>query len=136
MSSRRSAKEPVVIIPEPKDLSACILAVECLFEEIIDLLGYETARDLFRVFVKEPTPSQKGEIRNRQIVRDYYAMPKPNIAHLARVFAEENKALPRKEQYGPGGTDVSALWFHIHRQLKKRDKLGNRLRTKSRSNKP
>ncbi len=90
----------------------------CLFFAIARHYGEAAARGVFKD--SGPMPKRfRTALRNASLLDRLGAMkPKPNVAKLARVIAEENKKLPRERQRGAGGTDVLVLEDHIRDLVK------------------
>jgi hypothetical protein len=84
-----------------------------LFMEIRKRHKEVAARRLFAVWGTPPTQRRKAKIRNLGLL-DQYDLVK-NARRVARECAEQNKMLPKSQQFGPGSTDAELLERHIHR---------------------
>jgi hypothetical protein len=94
----------------------------CLFFAIARHYGEAAARHIFKTSGPMPkelrTALRKAALLDRVDRMDRINMR--NIAQLARDVAEENKALPRDQQRGAGGTDPRALEDFIRDLLETR----------------
>jgi hypothetical protein len=81
------------------------------------LQGEQIARRIFAQWGTPPTAKKIGMIKNWGLLDLYDLMKEPNVQELARKLAEENKALPRAQQRGPGATDPVTLEKQIRRQV-------------------
>lgn len=81
-----------------------------LFTQIMKHHGEQTARRIFSLWAKSPTPRRIARINNLMLLEKLDMMePKPNVKKLARDLAKANKKLPRTEQRGARGTNAENL---------------------------
>jgi hypothetical protein len=111
----------VIQIPEPKDGRTCLLAVEELFEQIVELHGFATACGLFHSQWREPSRSQIKAYKNAQLAVQFYRMAAPNKDKLAVLLAKQNETRPTYKKWGPNGTtNPTTMRKQIVRVLKQK----------------
>jgi hypothetical protein len=99
-----------------------------LFQELIERLGLDRAKYIFRQFGKLPSTSDLNDWKNHAVLArldmmtDENGRPCPIALRLAKQLAKENEALPLEDRKGPGGVEVTALARHIQNLVKKRER--------------
>jgi hypothetical protein len=103
-------------IEGPESVHGCEHIASQLFLLIRENHGEATARRIFAKWGNPPTAKRLAMFENVSLLDRLDMMePKPNVQKLARQLAEENKALPRAKQRGPGSTNPIALEKQIRR---------------------
>lgn len=95
---------------------------QLLFMVICEHHGDRTARRIFAIRGKPPTPTRLKQIANFGLLDSYDMMKRPNVRQLADQLAEEHKTLPKAKQRGACSTKPRDLEQQIRRQLRQRRK--------------
>jgi hypothetical protein len=123
----RELTEQIAVDPEAPDA----IALEWEMISGVNRVGRQRARYAFWQSCK---PMTKTDVNNRENyavldrfdrgVWDNKTREGRPISYLglAKILAEENKALPREQRKGPGGVEVTALAKHIENLVKRRER--------------
>jgi hypothetical protein len=97
-------------------------AASALFLAIKNQHGAKAAQLIFKKIGRKESARDIARFQNLILLDQYDLMENPNVQKLARIIAEDNRALPRKEQRGSGGTNAVAIEKLIRRLLAERER--------------